>query len=357
MLDLCWHHYRIHGAFLKIRDAYFTLEKPEADAAVARLTGSLVRRGWSSSSLGEHYEITYLGALVSSDGTRLQHLIERYLLAIKALYDDNHQIRGIESDKFKAYLDKTGDELSSEELQDLGRVLVLGIRLVDTNVFGPQPNGTWSVSIGDNIDDIRRIPHIGSFVQQELIKGFDPEEPITENERMTRLIHKNTPPFWPGAPSASATPEEQPEEVLDLSFMRDQKLREICEADWRDACSAKRYNLPKPAIILCGAVAEGLLLDALEQIDPEILADACKARKVIRSVEEMGLDDLVRVASQLSKIRSPNNHLAQFLREYRNFVHPARQRKEAVVVSADDVTAALVAVRLLARDISGGSRA
>jgi hypothetical protein len=53
-------------------------------------------------------------------------------------------------------------------------------------VVGPQPNGSWSVNIGDGIDDIRRIADLSAFVQRELVKRFDPTEPISDIERANR---------------------------------------------------------------------------------------------------------------------------------------------------------------------------
>lgn len=355
LLDLCWFNYRRHGKHLKVRSAYSEFTKPGADAAVSRLTGNLIRRGWSSDTPGENYEITHLGALVSSEGERLERLIERYLLAVKAVYEKNHEIRFVTSDDLKPYLDAAGVEITAEELADLGKVLLLGVRLVDTSPSGPQPDGTWFVNIGDNVDEIRRIPDFKIFIQQELVVKYDPTEPITEIDRANRELAKNELPFPFGALSTKSSSNDA-DALPELDFIGNKQLRSICESDWHDALRAKDHNLLKAAMILCGAVAECMLLDSLEQVDAEQMSQARKAQKITRDLDNMGLDEMVRVARALSKIRSPNNHLAHFLREYRNFVHPARQRKESIAVTSDDITAALVSLRILARDLSSARK-
>lgn len=351
VLDLCWSDYKAQGKHLKIREAYFKFERPEVDAAVQRLTGNLIRQAYSSETPGDEFHVTALGVLVSSDGKRLEAMVEHFLRAIKDAYEKNHHIRGMNSDELKPYLDATGEPYTADEVRDLGRVLVLGIRLVDTSAVGPQPNGTWYVNIGEGIDDIRRIRDFAQYIQQEIVKSFDPEEPVSEIERSNRHFARTRVPltydelYFGGNQNATEDPP-------DLSFMRDPVLRGICESDWWDALLANDHGLLKPAVVLCGAVAEGLLLDCLEQGEDSRLAAACKIHNVNRELEEVGLDKLVRVAGELGKIRRPNEHLAHFVREYRNFVHPGRERKEAAQLKEDDVTAALVALRILARDLA-----
>ncbi len=198
ILDFCWSQYRTSGQHPKIRDVYFKFEKPKVDEAVVRLTGNLIRRAWSSNTPGEEYQVTDLGALVSADGMRLTRFLERYLEALKLLYDSNHDIRGINSKDLKPYLGRARqEEFTDIEFQDLGRLLVLGVRVLDTSAVGSNPDGTWYVNIGENIDDIRRVTDFKVFIQEELVKTFDPEEPVTEIERSNRQIRYNRQPFWP----------------------------------------------------------------------------------------------------------------------------------------------------------------
>jgi hypothetical protein len=213
ILDLCWAHYRKKGQHPKIRDVYFEFERPNVDDAVNRLTGNLIRRTWGGSTPGEEYQITDLGALASTDGVRLTGLLERYLEALRLLYDANHDVRGINSNDLRPYLDRTAQGFTTEELQDLGRLLVLGVRFLDTNAVGPNADGTWFVNIGENVDDIRRIPDFKAFIQQEFVKAFDPGEPVTEIERANR--QHNRPPFWPTADLLTVDQHESDPRRLD----------------------------------------------------------------------------------------------------------------------------------------------
>lgn len=220
ILDLCWSHYKLNGKHLKIREAYFKLGKPQVDATVARLTGNLIRRSWGDTP-GDNYQITHLGALVSSDGSRLEELIKRFLVAVRTAYEENHELRGIDSNDLKRHLDATGTPLAAEEIRDLGRVLVLGVRLVDTGVVGPQPDGTWYINMGDGIDDIRRISDLREFLQRELVKNFDPSEPVSEIERANRQFASNRLPISFHAPGSNANPNsadvQRPQSAMESS--------------------------------------------------------------------------------------------------------------------------------------------
>lgn len=214
ILSFCWSLYREHGQHPKLRDIYFKFEKPIVDEAAKRLSGNLIRRVWSSDTLGEDCRVTHLGALVSDDGIRLTGLLEQFLEALKLLYDANHDTRGIVSKDLKPYLDRAcRRDFPDDDLRDLGRLLVLGVRLLDTGASGPNQDGTWYVNIGEDVDNIRRISDFKTFLQEELVKSFDPEGPVAEIERSTRQLQFNRPPFWPGAgeptPSSAVDPERK----------------------------------------------------------------------------------------------------------------------------------------------------
>jgi len=100
-------------------------------------------------------------------------------------------------------------------MRDLGRLLVLGVRLVDASPVGPQPDGTWYINIGENIDDIRRVDDFTAFTDRELVKDFEANEPVTEIDRASK--HPNLPIFAMGPNSSMTAGSEEAEDNNALS--------------------------------------------------------------------------------------------------------------------------------------------
>jgi len=202
ILDWCWSHYRAEGQHIPVREIYFEFGRPEAEASVQRLTGNLIRETWGST--GQVYGLSFLGAMVSSDGERLENLLERYLIAIKKAYEANHRITMLSRDEMNQYA-----EFSSSELHDLGRLLSLGIRFVDASATSPRADGNWCVNLGDKIDDIRRITDLRSFIQQGVMTAFDSTDPVSDIERANRDLGEQH-AFFGGAKSDSQARKSSP---------------------------------------------------------------------------------------------------------------------------------------------------
>lgn len=209
ILNRCWSHYRVEGRHVPVREIYFEFGRPRVEESVQRLTGNLIRETWGGT--GQVYGLSFLGALVSSDGERLENLLERYLAAVKKAYEANHRIKILSRDDMNQYA-----AFSPSELLDLGRLLSLGIRFVDTSASSPSADGNWYVNIGDKIDDIRRITDFQSFIKQGVMTAFDPTEPVSDIERANRAL-KDQRQFFNGLESGSQAKASPPTSVNSTS--------------------------------------------------------------------------------------------------------------------------------------------
>ncbi len=122
-------------------------------------------------------------------------------------------------------------------------------------------------------------------------------------------------------------------------FVVDPELRAIVERDFKELC---QILIPdgawKSAVVMTGSIAEAVLLDML-QAAPQIAMAASRAPKrkgggTVRDITvNKGGDawtffDLMNVAEDLGRL--PHGWASTFhqaLRDYRNFVHPAKERR------------------------------
>lgn len=350
LLDLSWSHYIPEKTNLKVREAHFELGKPAVDASAERLTEALIRKGWGYTQ-GEEYKITHLGALASSEGARLEKLIVSFLVAMRDFYEHNHEKTLVKSSDLLPHFESTGAKLTPDDLNDLGKVLSLGVNLLCLSTSGRQPDGSWYVNISDGIEDIRRVTDFAEYVTRELIQLYNPNESVSEVAHNNRVLPDGY-VFGTRNPFNKLTQSGEAGEKIDFGCVFDTDLRAICETDWNDASLAAKHGLSKACIILCGTVVESMLLDLLERSDQAQVKLARTKKSINRTLDQMGIDDLVTIAQDLNLIRPSSEHLVHFLREYRNLVHPARQRKERMPLIQDDVTTAQITVRRMVRDIS-----
>ena len=120
-----------------------------------------------------------------------------------------------------------------------------------------------------------------------------------------------------------------------FDFIIDLQLRTIIERDYREL---ELILFPseawKSCVIMCGSILEAILYDQLTS-SPDIKARALASTKAPRGKggivkdldnDEWKLHHLINVAVDLNILpESRSNTVDQVLRDYRNFVHPAKE--------------------------------
>ena len=139
-------------------------------------------------------------------------------------------------------------------------------------------------------------------------------------------------------------------------FVADVALRDIVARDYEEAELVYAAGAWKATAILCGAVIEGVLIDAV--------CNGQASAKPQRSRDSLGQDParwklarLVTVASELGIIRATTGSLSDTVRAFRNLVHPARQIREGLDVSKELANVARSAVEYLLAELRSSNRA
>lgn len=154
--------------------------------------------------------------------------------------------------------------------------------------------------------------------------------------------------------------------VLDLGFVTNVELREILERDVTELNIARSQGLEKTAktcMVLCGSIAEALLLEKLSQNVAATIAVAASLPSNLRprsphNLEDWDLNEMINVAVHLSPPLLPDDAStgAHQLRRWRNLIHPGRELREArnrrITPTRERANNAIAFLQFVARELT-----
>jgi AbiTii len=118
------------------------------------------------------------------------------------------------------------------------------------------------------------------------------------------------------------------------SLVSDGDLAKILSNRWNEANLAFEAGAYLATIILLGSILEGVLLDKVEQ-NPAQANTSSKSPKDKKSGKPLPFVDwnlvsLIDVADDCNWLKKEAKDFSHVVRDYRNFVHPNKQRKEGI---------------------------
>lgn len=140
-----------------------------------------------------------------------------------------------------------------------------------------------------------------------------------------------------------------------LSFVNSEELSKMLERDLYETVLALALKSYKSVLILCGSIAELVLLDAMvAQKDKAIKAlesVLAKENKSFKSddakLDRWVLDRLLDVALDMNLISENLYHWGHGLRGFRNLVHPGVEQRQSIEVSRENAEMAWNVVKRL----------
>jgi hypothetical protein len=157
-------------------------------------------------------------------------------------------------------------------------------------------------------------------------------------------------------PSTSRTDDLAP----DFSPLAgNQEMRTILTRRWHECTKCVGADAHLAAIVMMGGLLEALFVArANKMLDKAPLINSSSAPKdkntgKTLNYQEWMLDSYIKVAHELKWITESAKDVADVLKEYRNYVHPEKERRHGVVLELNDsaifwsVTKALVRQLLL----------
>ena len=143
----------------------------------------------------------------------------------------------------------------------------------------------------------------------------------------------------------------------------DQEMREILTRRWHECCKCVKADAHLAAIVMMGGLLEALFVARANKMpvkEPLVNASSApkdKATGITLNYQEWMLDSYIRVAHELNWITESAKDVADVLKEYRNYVHPEKERRHGIVLAFNDssmfwqVTKALVRQLLMSATV------
>ncbi len=162
----------------------------------------------------------------------------------------------------------------------------------------------------------------------------------------------STAPLMP--PPVAVAP---PPWTLDVKFVLDAGICTVLERNVRELARAQAAGIHTAAIVLAGAIGEGVLYDALMQRKTKAVA-ASKAPKgkggAVKDIEaEMWtLYNYIEVAQEIGVLSASTTAMAHgVLREFRNMIHPKVQVTRGLVPDEAEMKGSVAWLEALVRDV------
>ncbi len=326
VLNAVWEYYRDHNKWISARLLHHQMRKEFVLATIAPLGGTVILKNFEAPGK-EYYELTILGVLLSDYGFDAEELLVRYFDYIRSQFMQNPEIEKVIGDEVGQAL-----QLTQEQTKFLSQLIGLGRLWWGHASFGEK----WECGVPEDIDDLPDIRDLHKYVQEKVIKPYDPKKPIEPNERLQYSVSK-----------------EPKQQKTEFGFVQDPLLRDQLTSDWGEVERVRGAKAWKSCVILCGGILEGMLLDVLKRDEQQARSAYQKKKgKEVPDLDQWDLVDLVNVAKDLGVLSKSAEYLGHGLREFRNLIHPGKQVREKVSLTQEEAEIAYNVVKVCLREFS-----
>lgn len=363
LLDEVWTHVKETHVGLPERPLLEKFGKVALHEAARQLGGTIVFSNHEENKL--RYNLGLVGIFLTSDGPRLDMLVQRYLALLRDAYLANQDIERFSSKDLSAW----APDLTAAELNELREILYRAHGSLASGIGGWNAE-EWFVKVDDEVVELKNVTDWRAYMEPRIMKWYDPAQPSGEVERMRYHDSRSRPdPIWdairrtdllsglhvipprsknPVKASGARPPRQRATSSrLNLSFMKnDVPLRSILQADWKEAGNNYASKAWKSCVLLCGGVVEGLLLWQLEDVETAA-AEGTTTKVEVRYDSEM-LSVIVRRSRESGLIGDDEERLMTWARVFRNLIHPGNQRREKRLAQKSHAELALKLVQVVA---------
>lgn len=157
------------------------------------------------------------------------------------------------------------------------------------------------------------------------------------------------------APSPAANTDDIAPDFSPLAG--NQEMREILTRRWRECAKCVKADAHLAAIVMMGGLLEALFVARANKLtDKTPLTSAANAPKdkatgKTTNYQEWMLDSYIKVGCELKWITESAKDVADKLKEYRNFVHPAKELRYGVTLGFNDSSMFWQVTKALARQL------
>jgi hypothetical protein len=293
-----WKFYRDHNQWVPSRIAHQHFGKDAVQANLAALGPSLVQAYRDDGK--DCYRLTFLGMLLTDQGSVAEDLLVRYLEYIRDRHRSDPRVEWVGSQDVETAL-----RLSGEQSRLLRQIIRLSHWWGGGSAFGERE---WTVGVPVDVDELAAEADLRRYVREHVLKHFPIES------RPVAAEGKGGPPaaaFW---------------------FVADAALRERLTADWHEAQDVCHVLGWKSCVILCGGILEALLADSL-------------ARSGSSGTRRLLLSGLVAAGVRRHVLTKDTLRLSPLLLAFRSLIGAGPRRRTVAAPDRTEAEAALDAVR------------
>lgn len=125
--------------------------------------------------------------------------------------------------------------------------------------------------------------------------------------------------------------------ISKFSSIQDADIRDILLRDLKECVIAIATGQNKNATIMAGSIIEALLYAKLTDKCITSYIISTRSGTTNKALKDMALADLLFVAEQEKLIKPNSIHLSHYVRDYRNFIHPAKEIRSTDNISQENV--------------------
>lgn len=136
-----------------------------------------------------------------------------------------------------------------------------------------------------------------------------------------------------------------------------QEMRDILVRRWQECCKCVNANAHLAAIVMMGGLLEALFVARANKMpmkDPLLNATSAPKEKTTGKTlnyQEWMLDSYIKVGHELKWITESAKDVADILKEYRNYIHPEKERRHGVALTLNDSTMFWSVTKALVRQL------
>lgn len=141
------------------------------------------------------------------------------------------------------------------------------------------------------------------------------------------------------------------------ALVGNQEMRDILTRRWNECATCVRANAHLAAIVMMGGLLEALFVARANKMSDKTplvsAANAPKDRTTGRTTnyQDWMLDSYIKVGFELGWITESAKDVADKLKEYRNFIHPAKELRYGVILGFNDSSMFWQVTKALARQL------
>jgi len=177
ILDEVWEHIKRTNIGLPERPLLDKHGKVVLLGEVAKLGGTVIWSGLEENK--ERYNLGVVGIFLTSDGERLEKVVEHYLNVLRDAYAKNKEIEQFSSKDLASW----APDLTANDLVSLRHILYRAHGSLASRLGGWNQE-EWQITVDNEVVELKNISDWNAYINSKIMQWYDPKKPVGEAARM-----------------------------------------------------------------------------------------------------------------------------------------------------------------------------